>query len=91
MREGDISLFKNDKKTPGSNQPDMRGKAMINGQVFKISAWSKGTGDSKFLSGKIELDTYVPAQSAPTNQAPVNPGQGEVIPGVDAEQDDLPF
>lgn len=31
------------------------------------------------------------AQSAPANQAPVNPGHGEQIPGVDTEDTGLPF
>lgn len=79
MKEGDLSLFKNDKKTPGSNQPDMRGKLMINGQIYKISAWTKGTGESKFLSGKVEVDDYVkPEQNAPAQQ-------------VQDDNDSLPF
>ena len=80
QKEGDVSLFKNDKKQPGSNQPDMRGTALLNGQKLKLSLWTKGEGDRKFLAGKIELDNYVPTQtgSSSTQQ-------------TDTNDDDLPF
>lgn len=77
MKDNDLSIFKNDKKTAGSNQPDMRGKAMIDGVVYKISAWTKGEGDKKFLSGKIEVDTYVKPEQNTSVQ--------------EEEQSDLPF
>ena len=85
-RDGDISLFKNDKKQSGSNQPDMRGKALINGQMFKISVWTKGTGLSKFLAGKIELDNYVKS-----DPVAYNPAHNEQIPGVTDDEGSLPF
>jgi len=87
QKEGDISLFRNDKKQPGTNQPDMRGTALINGQKYKISAWTKGEGQKRFLAGKIELDTYTPAQPAP---APVQLPESEPIKVKD-DNDGLPF
>jgi hypothetical protein len=69
QKEGDVSLFRNDKKQPGSNQPDMRGTGILNGEKIKFSLWTKGEGSKKFLAGKIELDTYVKSeQNTPTSQ-----------------------
>lgn len=82
MKDGDLSLFRNDKKEPGSKQPDMRGTMMWNGQKLKISAWTKGEGDRRFLSGRVEIDDYVPA-STPSPAGKVEDAQ--VI------NDDLPF
>ena len=69
MKEGDLSIFRNDKKTTDA-QPSHRGKLMLNGQMYKISAWTKGKPGETFLSGKVELDTYVPGnqQAAPTQE-----------------------
>lgn len=89
QKEGDFSLFKNDKKVSGSNQPDYRGKAMINGVVYKLSGWAKGNAPSKFVAGRLEVDNYTPAQTAPEQAATVAPVTPEVEP-VD-EQQDLPF
>jgi hypothetical protein len=69
QREGDISIFRNDKKT-APNQPDMRGTAMVNGQKMKISLWTKGEGDRRFLSGKIEPDNYTPQHTGGTTYQP---------------------
>jgi len=66
-KNGDISLFKNDK---GGNdkRPDMRGEALIDGQAFKVSLWTRTSGKdgSKFLSGKIELAEVKPMAPATT-------------------------
>lgn len=49
-------LFKNDRKTAGSNQPDFRGDATIEGIAFVISGWVKPskTGGSDWVSIKYE-------------------------------------
>jgi hypothetical protein len=66
MKDGDISLFRNEKKQPGSNQPDMRGSMVWRGEKIKISMWTKGEGTRRFLAGKVDLDNYT--QSAPQLQ-----------------------
>ena len=71
-KNGDISLFKNDK---GDNEkrPDMRGEALIDGQVFKVSLWKRTSGKdgSRFLSGNIELaQDKPPVQSSAPKQEP---------------------
>ena len=75
MKDGDFSLFRNKEKK--EKQPDMTGKCMIDGVVYKISAWAKGEGESRFLSGKIQVmgEGRPKTEPEPTNQY----------------QDDLPF
>ena len=58
MREGDLSVFKNDNAT--GKQPQYRGTALINGEKYKLSLWVKESKKGKFFSGKIEPDNYVP-------------------------------
>ena len=81
-KDGDISLFKNDK---GGNdkRPDMRGEALIDGRSYRVSLWTRTSGKdgSKFLSGKIEL--------AP-DKAPVAPTAQTAEPASDST-DGLPF
>ena len=64
-KDGDISLFPNDKKT-SDNSPSMRGSLLWNGEKLKISVWTKGEGAKKFLSGRVEVDTYVKQGGTPT-------------------------
>jgi hypothetical protein len=68
FKEGDISIFRNDKKT-SDNQPSHRGKMMLNGQIYKISAWTKGKPGETFLSGKVEIDTYVKQDGLPVSES----------------------
>ena len=56
MREGDVSVFKNDNAT--GKQPQYRGSALINGEKYKLSLWIKEGAKGKFFSGRIEPDTY---------------------------------
>lgn len=51
QKDGSGALFKNDKKEPGSKQPDYRGDANINGQIMEIAAWIKQSSSGKnFMS-----------------------------------------
>ena len=59
LTEGQVGLFRNEKKEPGSKQPDMRGNMLWKGEKIKLSMWTKGEGDKRFLSGLAELDDYV--------------------------------
>ena len=58
MREGDVSIFKNDNAT--GKQPQYRGTAMIGGVKMKLSLWVKESNKGKFFAGKIEPNTYSP-------------------------------
>ncbi len=76
-REGQGSLFKNDKKET-ENHPDYRGDILIDGQEYWLSAWIKEGKNGKFMSLSAKLKDAKPAK---TTKAPPIPG----IPG------DIPF
>ena len=80
-REGQGSLFKNDKKT--GNQPDYRGTAMVGGQVKRISAWIKEGKNGKFFSLSIQDD--LPRNEPLQDADRANGGVGG------AEFDDIPW
>ena len=68
QKDGSGALFKNDKKEPGSKQPDYRGDANVNGQVMEIAAWIKpkaSGGNFMSLSFKPKED-YVKKESNPS-------------------------
>ena len=93
QREGDISIFRNDKRT-SDNQPSMRGTALIGGVKFKVSLWEKGSGDRSFLAGKIEIDNYHPNYVGGANDNKPAPPKSQAQPEPDnlnPEQTDLPF
>ena len=51
QKDGQGSLFKNDRKEPGSKQPDYRGDCNINGEIMEIAAWIKQSSNGKnFMS-----------------------------------------
>ena len=64
-KDGDFSLFRNKKKEPESRQPDMTGTALIDGINYRISAWVKGEGESKCLTGRIEVEAKRQEQPTP--------------------------
>lgn len=49
LREGQGSLFKNDRKEKDSH-PNARGEALIGGVLYEISAWTKEGRKGKFQS-----------------------------------------
>lgn len=53
MRNGQGSIFKNDKKG-NEKAPDYSGKAMIHDKEVKIALWVKEGAKGKFFSVKIE-------------------------------------
>jgi hypothetical protein len=66
MREGNGSLFRNDKKEQGSNQRDYNGSCLINGQEMWISAWLKtGQNGTNYMSLSFEPKQQ---QAPPQNQ-----------------------
>lgn len=54
MREGSGSLFKNDKAKDNPKAPGYRGDIMIDGKVYRLSAWLKEGKNGKFFSLKAE-------------------------------------
>ncbi len=54
LKEGQGSLFKNNKKQSGTAQPDYTGTVMINGEELRVAGWIKqGKEGSSFLSLKV--------------------------------------
>lgn len=53
LREGQGTLFKNDKREKDS-QPNARGEALIDGVLYEVAAWTKEgrKGKFQFLSFK---------------------------------------
>jgi uncharacterized protein (DUF736 family) len=79
-KEGEISIFKNDKKT-ATNQPDYKGTLRKNGKDFQVALWIKeDKKGNKFFSGKLS-EPYVKSD-AKQDMAPSNTGNGF---------DELPF
>lgn len=73
------ALFRNDKKVPGSNQPDYTGNITINGERKRLAAWVKESqAGNKFMS--INVSDFTNEQAAP--KPAQQPAQ---------DDDDLPF
>lgn len=90
-KDGDVSLFKNTKKTEDKH-PDYTGRALVNGQTMYLSMWLKkrDTGEV-FFSGRIEPPKE--RQSEPVDD-PFNPPAGQAKsqqPAQKQADDDLPF
>lgn len=66
QRENSGTLFRNDKKTEGSKQPDYRGEANVNGEVMEVSAWAKEGKKGWFLS----LSFKPPYRNSPRDNGP---------------------
>lgn len=82
IRENSGSLFKNDKKEKDTH-PNAKGKAMIDGRLYYVSAWSKkDRNGSQWQSLSFTpADKEQPQGNAPRSKAPV----------VDTDSDDIPF
>ena len=48
------SVFVNERKRPGSNQPDRNGTAKIDGVDYRVSGWLKDGKKGTFLSMSFE-------------------------------------
>jgi uncharacterized protein (DUF736 family) len=80
IREGQGSLWPNEDRR-SDNAPNATGKFMINGELFKIAAWTRETrdGDKRYMSLRIEPDSGGNGRSsAPSARR-------------DEPDDDLPF
>lgn len=59
------AIFKNDKKT-AENQPDYRGKMMVDGKEWEISLWVReSAAGNKYMSAAIKEPFVKPDESAP--------------------------
>ncbi len=98
-KNGDISVFKNTKKTAENNLPDYSGQAMVDDKLMNVALWLKFPEDKPaFLTGKIEV--HVPRSSAntedPIQDRPVYPAEepisdAEIIPSSSDAGNGLPF
>ena len=61
LKEGQGSLFRNEKRVEGSNQPNARGDALIGGVLYEISAWTKEGAKGKYQSLNIKPKEARPA------------------------------
>lgn len=67
------ALFPNDRKTPGSRQPDYKGSINIEGVEYWVSGWVKDTARGEIVSMSVEKKEGGPArpqQSTPRAQGP---------------------
>lgn len=63
-RDNSGALFRNERKTEGSKQPDYNGTATVNGKKMKISAWVKESkAGKKYFSFSFQPDER-PAQDS---------------------------
>lgn len=52
MKEGQITIFKNSKKTE-EKHPDYKGECLIEGKLKDVALWIKEGKNGKFFGGKI--------------------------------------
>ena len=79
-RELSGTLSRNEKREEGTNQPEYRGKALINGIEFRISAWVKEYEGRKFFSLAF----------SPPKEDQARPGQ-QASPELKAQQAKQPY
>jgi hypothetical protein len=78
IREGNGSLFRNDKKEQGSNQRDYNGSCLINGQEMWISAWLKtGQNGTNYMSLSFEPKQQQAPPQQQQNQYQQQPPQNQ--------------
>jgi uncharacterized protein (DUF736 family) len=84
QKDNTIVIFKNDKKT-AENQPDYRGKMMVDGNEYEISLWVREaqTSGIKYFSAAIKEPYVKPTEAAPVSTT-------KKIQDA-TEPDDLPF
>ena len=83
QREGQGSLFANDKKQAGSSQPDMTGNILLNGKKMRLAAWEKtGNSGRTFLSVQVSEFKEQPFDSAAQTVQNAFPGS-EPVPEPD--------
>lgn len=93
IKPGDVSVFKNDRKEKDTH-PDYRITGMdLNGVKIKGALWLKtDRNGNKYMSGKIEADTYQREAEFPAGDRGADRG----VSGSDSNRavdfnDDIPF
>jgi hypothetical protein len=87
-RDGDGTLGRNDRKT-SDRHPDMKGKLLLNGVEYWVSAWLKQGQNGEFYSLRVE-----PKQDRPPQQRQQPAQQHSREPGAYASplpDDEVPF
>ena len=70
QRDNSGTLFKNDKKTTDAH-PNATGKAMIDGVMYQVSAWTKDGSKGKFQSLSFKrVEEAAPAAKASPKPVP---------------------
>jgi hypothetical protein len=82
QKEGDIAVFRNDKKT-NERAPDWRGTAVINGQKMAVAFWEK---NSRMLAGNIKIDNYVRGEVAAEPETALSSKASD-----DIEENEIPW
>lgn len=93
QRPNSGTLFKNDRKEPGSNAPDYRGDAEIDGQVKEISAWIKKSrdGTKTFMSLSFKPKQARPSQGGAAPTRGIDPADVPGAQSANSGADSIPF
>ncbi len=83
QRDNSGQLFRNDKKVQGDNQPNAKGKAMIGGVMYWVSAWTKTIQQGEHAGDKWQSLAFQPCENQP------GPPADEAAQA--APEEDLPF
>lgn len=99
------ALFPNDRKTPGSRQPDYKGSLNVGGVEYWVSGWVKDTAKGEIVSMSVEpkdpmaqnrQQSNAPRAQGPRtlggnrNPTPNATSQAQNEPPMDFD-DDIPF
>lgn len=82
LKDGQGTLFRNNKKVDGSMQPDYRGELSMNGVLCEIAGWIKEGQKGKWMSLSVK-PKEAPAEQPTTRRATGEPGN--------APDSDIPF
>lgn len=82
QRDNSGSLFKNDKRET-EKHPNATGKAMIDGKMYWVSAWTKEGASGKFQSLSFKLMEEAGSR--------VEKRRSEVYDGALIDESDIPF
>lgn len=92
QRDNSGALFKNDRKT-SDNHPDYKGKIMVDGVEYWLSAWIKtpARGGDKFMSLAAQpKESQERDETPPPRQQPAAHGRAPARRSADLD-DDIPF
>ena len=87
-------LFQNDKKAPGTKQPDYKGVITLDrdckaGEEVKIAGWKKATRVGELIS--LAQDNFVPDPNWQANRPPPEPQMRKPREHNPFKDDEVPF